>query len=197
MQAHGDAGHRTVHGDGEGPADANEIAVTIRQLLVRAGRKHCDVMATAPESGGKITDVLGDPTRVRVVIGRHEADLHQRLPVTALASGESSNGGPPHTGPVAADPPELQLGDATMRHEIPVLPEGLRLACHDGLLYVLGTLAGEGRIPRANSLQVVAVGAADLRKVEPALVQAIDLRGAGASGDRWVEGLHRIEVDVG
>src|SRR5437899_9098386 len=118
------------------------------------------------------------------------------FPSRALASGESSNSGPSHTGAVATDATELQLGDAPMRHEIPVLPERLRLACQQGLLQILGVLAGEGGVPGADSLEVVTVGAADFRKVKPALVQPIDLGGAGAAGDRWVERFHRIEVDV-
>src|SRR5256712_3754657 len=118
------------------------------------------------------------------------------FPSCALASGESSNSGPSHAGPVAADAPELQLGDAPMRHEIPVLPERLRLACQQGFFQVLRVLARERRVSGADSLEVVAVGAADLRKVKPALVQPIDLRGTGAAGDRWVEGFYRVEVDV-
>src|SRR5438067_2573826 len=118
------------------------------------------------------------------------------FPSRALASGESSNSGPSHAGPVATYAAELQLGDAPVRDEIPVLPEGLRLACQQRLLQILGVLAGEGGVPGADSLEVVAVGAADLRKVKPALVQSIDLGGAGAAGDRRVEGFHRVEVDV-
>src|ERR1700704_1197747 len=118
------------------------------------------------------------------------------FPAFALASGESANGGPSHAGPVAADPPELQLGDAAMRHEVPVFPERLRLACQQGFLQVLRVLAGKGRVPGADSLEVVAVGAADLRKVKSAFVQPVDLRGARAAGDGGVEGLHRVEVDV-
>src|SRR6266513_5830623 len=118
------------------------------------------------------------------------------FPSRALASGESSNSGPSHTRPVATDATELQLGDAPMRHEIPVLPERLRLTCQQRLLQILGVLAGERGVPGADSLEVVAVGAADLRKVKPALVQSIDLGGAGPAGHRWVEGFHRVEVDV-
>src|SRR5438132_11180617 len=97
------------------------------------------------------------------------------FPSCALASGESSNGGPAHAGPVAADAAELQLGDTPVRHEIPVLPERLRLACQHGLLEVLGVLAGEGRVPGADWSEVVAVGATHLRQVEPALVQPMCL----------------------
>src|SRR2546426_10872158 len=119
------------------------------------------------------------------------------FPSCALASGESSNSGPSHAGPVAADAPELQLGDAPMRHEIPVLPERLRLACQQGLFHVLSVLAREGGVPGTDSLEVVAVGAADLREAKPALVQPMDLRGAGAAGDRWVECFDCVEIDVG
>src|SRR6266513_1529413 len=115
------------------------------------------------------------------------------FPSRALASGESSNSRPSHAGPVATDAAELQLGDAPMRHEIPVLPERLRLACQQRLLQLLGVLSGERGVPGADDLKVVAVGSADLRKVKPTLVQSIDLGGAGAAGDRWVEGLHRVE----
>src|SRR2546423_149024 len=101
------------------------------------------------------------------------------FPSSALASGESSNRRPPHARPVAANPPELQLGDTPMRHEIPVLSEGLGLARQQGLLQILGVLAGEGRVPGADALEVVAVGAADLREMKPALVEPVDLGGAG------------------
>src|SRR5207248_7432920 len=118
------------------------------------------------------------------------------FPSRALASGESSNSGPSHAGPVATDAAELQLGDAPVRHEIPVLPERLRLARQQRLLQILGVLTGERGVSGADSLEVVAVGAADFGKVKPALVEPIDLGGAGAAGDRRVEGLHRVEVDV-
>src|ERR1700694_396592 len=83
-----------------------------------------------------------------------------------------------------------------MRYEIPVLAEGPRLASQQRLLQVLSVLSGKGRVPGSDSLEVMAVGAADLRKVKPVLVQPIDLRGAGTAGDGRVEGLHRVEVDV-
>src|SRR5438045_6620642 len=118
------------------------------------------------------------------------------FPSLALASGESSNSRPSHAGPVATDAAELQLGDAPVRHEIPVLPERLRLACQQRLLQILGILAGERGVPGADALEVVAVGAADLGEVKPTLVQSIDISGAGAAGDRRVEGFHRVEVDV-
>src|SRR6202022_2177618 len=197
MQADGDAGHRSVHGDGERPADPDEIAVTFRQRLVRTGGKEGGVMAAPPESGGKITDVLGDAARMGVIVGGNESDLHERLLLIDLASGESSNGGPSHTRPVAADPPKLELGDTAVCHEIPIFPEPPLLTCQEGLLQILGVLAGEGRVPGTDALEVVAVGAADLRKVKPAFVQPVDLRGAGAAGDRRVEGLHRVEEDLG
>ena len=130
-------------------------------------------MATPLESGGEMTNVLGDAARVRVVVGGDEADLHERLPLMGSASGESSDGGPSHAGPVAADPPELQFRDAAMRQEIPVFAECLGLACQDGLPHVLRVPAGEGRVPGPDPLEVVAVGAADLREVKPAFVQPI------------------------
>src|SRR5438477_13193014 len=118
------------------------------------------------------------------------------FPSLALASGESSNSRPSHAGPVATDAAELQLGDAPVRDEIPVLAERLRLACQHRLLQILGVLTGERRVPGTDALEMMAVGAANLRKVKPTLVQSIDLGGAGAAGDRGVEGFHRVEVDV-
>src|SRR5438552_18335003 len=115
------------------------------------------------------------------------------FPSRALASGESSNSGPSHAGPVATDAAELQLGDAPVRDEIPVLPEGLRLACQQRLLQILGVLVREGGVPGADSLEVVAVTAADLRKVKLARVQPIDLGGPGAAGDGRGEAVHRGE----
>src|SRR2546430_3628215 len=118
------------------------------------------------------------------------------FPSRALASGESSNSRPSHAGPVATDAAELQLGDAPVRHEIPVLPERLCLACQQRLFQILGILAGERGVPGADALEVVAVGAADLRKVKPTLVQSIDLGGTGAAGDPRVERFHRLEVEA-
>src|SRR5438094_3698720 len=118
------------------------------------------------------------------------------FPSLALASGETAHSRPSQAGPVATDAAELQLGDAPVRHEIPVLPERLRLACQQRLLQILGILARERGVPGADALEVVAVGAADLGKVKPTLVQSIDLGGAGAAGVRWLEGLHRVDVSV-
>src|SRR5260370_40906539 len=96
MQADGDACHRTVHGDGERPADPDEIAVARRQLLVRAGSKDGDLMATSPQPGGEETDVLGDASRMRVVIGRNYAGLPDRLALIALPPPASAPCGPSH-----------------------------------------------------------------------------------------------------
>src|SRR6202162_5866190 len=143
--------------------------------------------------------MLGDTTGVCVVVGGHEGDLHRfdSLPFIESASGEGANSGPSHASPVAADPPELELRDPAMRDEIPVLAEGLGLAAKDGLAHVLRGLTGKGGEPGADSLQVVAVGAADLRQVELRPVEPVDLGGAGSSRDRGVEGLDRVEVDLG
>src|SRR2546430_14639982 len=106
------------------------------------------------------------------------------FPSRALASGESSNSRPSHAGPVATDAAELQLGDASVRHEIPILPERLRLACQQRLLQILGILAGDRGVPGADAPEVMAVGAADLRKVKTTIVERIDLGSSGAAGDR-------------
>src|SRR5712691_13243655 len=111
------------------------------------------------------------------------------LPFIASTPGECSDGGPPHASPVAADPPELELRDPTMRQEIPVLAKGLRLAGQERLPHVLRGRPGKGREPGADPLQVVAVGGANLRKMEAGLVQPVDLGGTGPSRHRWVEGL--------
>src|SRR5256886_6996917 len=87
MQADRDAGDGPVHGDGERAPDPDEVAVAFRELLVRAGRKDGDVMAASPQTGGEVTHVLGDPARMCVVIGRNEADLHERLPLTCPSLG--------------------------------------------------------------------------------------------------------------
>src|ERR1700693_6610895 len=134
--------------------------------------------------------MLGDTTGVCVVVGGHEGDLHRfdSLPFIESASGEGANSGPSHASPVAAEPPDLELRDPTMRDEIPVLAEGLRLTAKDCLAQVLRGLARKGREPGPDALQVVAVGAADFWQVELGPVEAVDLGGAGPSGDRWVEG---------
>src|SRR6266550_5834161 len=44
-------------------------------------------MAAPPEPAGEVTHVLGDPARMCVVIGRNEADLHDRLPLTCSSLG--------------------------------------------------------------------------------------------------------------
>src|SRR5207302_2630752 len=113
-----------------------------------------------------------------------------------LSPGECPDGGPSHTSPVAADPLKFQLRDAAVRQEIPVLAKRLGLACQDGLLHVLGGFAWKGRVPGPDPLQVMAVGATDLRQVEPAFVQTVDFGRAGPSGHRRVEGLDRVEIDL-
>src|SRR5438094_7453699 len=87
MQADRDSGDRPVHGNGEGAADPDEVAIAFRDFLVRARRKDGDVMAAPPQSGGEVTHVLGDPARMGVVIGGNEADLHERLPLTCPSLG--------------------------------------------------------------------------------------------------------------
>src|SRR5256886_17428002 len=87
MQADRDAGDGPVHGDGERAADPDEVAITFCELLVRAGCKDGDVMAAPPQTGGEVTHVLGDPARMGIVIGRNEADLHDRLPLTCPSLG--------------------------------------------------------------------------------------------------------------
>src|SRR5207302_11252624 len=113
-----------------------------------------------------------------------------------LPASERANSRPSHPGPVATDSLELQLGDAAMRHEIPVLAKRIRLAGHDRLLHVLRGFPGKRGVAGADAFQVVSVRAAHLGQMEAALVQAVDLGGAGSARYRRIERLHRIEVDL-
>ena len=76
VQADRDAGYRTVHGDRKGPAYPDEIAITFRQLLVRAGRKDGDVVATSLESGSQVTNMLGDAARICKIVRGDKGKLH-------------------------------------------------------------------------------------------------------------------------
>ena len=81
MQADRDASYRAVHRDRKGPAYADEVVVRLGELAIGTRGKDRDLVATPPQPGRQVTNVLGDPTRMRVVIRRHQADLHAGYPL--------------------------------------------------------------------------------------------------------------------
>src|SRR5207248_7799649 len=81
MQAGRDAGYRAVRRDRKGPAYADEVVVRVGELAIGTRGKDRDLVATPPQPGRQVTNVLGDPTRMRVVIRRHQADLHAGYPL--------------------------------------------------------------------------------------------------------------------
>ena len=76
MQADCDASYRAVHRDRKGPAHADEVVVRLGELAVGTRGKDRDLVATPPQPRCQVTNVLGDPTRMRVVVRGYQADLH-------------------------------------------------------------------------------------------------------------------------
>src|SRR5438045_8875045 len=81
MQADRDASYRAVHRDRKGPAYADEVVVRLGELAIGTRSKDRDLVATPLQPGRQGTNVRGDPTRMRGLMRRHQADLHAGYPL--------------------------------------------------------------------------------------------------------------------
>src|SRR3989442_8019141 len=128
-------------------------------------------MSATPEPRGEVTDVLGDPAGMRVVIGRDEADLHERLPLMCPSLGRKLEQRTVPYGPSCGRCAGTSAGRCADASRNPSTPRTPSSGLPARPFSSPGRPCPGTSCTRSDSLEVVAVGAADLRKVKPALVQ--------------------------
>ena len=77
MEAEGDPRHRVVGGKREDPADAVEIVDLLLGAAAAGGRKGADLVAELAQPAPQVPYMLGHASRVAVVVGRDQSDLHE------------------------------------------------------------------------------------------------------------------------